>query len=136
LVGLFGVEPVPTVGFGMGDAVLVEFLKGHDLLPKLTAETDVYVTLIGDVQAKAGAAVAKLREMGLNVAVDLSGRDLGKQIKTADKKGIEYVLVIGQQELDSEQFKLKHLPTGNEETHGLERIVSIVKDQRRHDDRA
>lgn len=136
LVGLFGVEPVPTVGFGMGDAVLVEFLRGHDLLPRLTAETDVYVTLVGDVQARAGTAVAKLREMGLNVAVDLSGRDLGKQIKAADKKGIEYVLVIGQQELDSEQFKLKHLPTGNEETHGLERIVSIVKDQRRHDDRA
>lgn len=136
LVGLFGVDPVPTVGFGMGDAVLVEFLKGHDLLPRLSAETDLYVTLIGEIQSQVAKPVASLRDMGLNVAVDLSGRDLGKQIKAADKKGVEYVLVVGQQELDSEQFKLKHLPTGSEETHGLERIVSIVKDQRRQDDRA
>ena len=68
--------------------------------------------------------------MGVNVAVDISGRKIEKQIKTADKKGIRYVLFIGEDELKSSQFKLKDLHTGEEETHGLERIVSIVKDRR------
>ncbi len=39
LVGLFGVEPVPTVGFGFGDVTLQNFLEGHDLLSPLRPET-------------------------------------------------------------------------------------------------
>jgi histidyl-tRNA synthetase len=134
LVGLFGVEPVPTVGFGMGDVTLQNFLETHKLLPKLHSETDVYVVFAGDVADKAQHVITDLRGMGINVAVDMSGRKLGDQIKTADKKGVQYVLVVGEQELSDGQFKLKHLPTSNEETHGLERIVSIVKDQRHEND--
>ncbi len=134
LVGLFGVDPVATVGFGMGDATLAEFLKGHDLLPTLRPETDVYVALAGgDVFEKVQKPIAELRNMGLNVAVDISGRKVGDQLKTADKKGLQYVLVIGESELASEQFTLKNLHTGAEEKHSLERIVSIVKDRRNQD---
>ena len=135
LVGLFGAEPVPTVGFGLGDVTLAEFLKGHDLLPDMHPETDVYVVLAGDSSLAAQKPIAELRDMGLNVAVDLSGRKLGDQIKAADKKGIAFVLVIGQKELESEQYTLKNLSSGAEERHGLERIVSIVKDHRARDDR-
>jgi len=130
LVGLFGVDPVPTVGYAMGDAVLAEFLKGHGLMPELLPETDLYVVLAGDVLQKAQPAIASLRGMGANVAVDISGRKLGDQIKSADKKGISFVLVVGEKELDQEQYTLKNLKTGAEEKHGLERIVSIVTDHR------
>jgi histidyl-tRNA synthetase len=134
LVAAFGVEPVPTVGYAMGDAVLAEFLKGHGLVPELKPETDLYIVLAGDVLAKAQKKISDLRGMGVNVAVDLSGRKLGDQIKAADKRGLTYVLVIGENELNEEQFTLKNLKTGEEEKHGLERIVSIVKDRRHQDD--
>jgi histidyl-tRNA synthetase len=131
LVGLFGVDPVPTVGFGMGDVTLSNFLELHELMPKLSAETDIYVVLVGDVYSRAQKTIAALREMGLNVAVDPSGRKIGDQIKTALKKNINYVLFIGEQELDNERFKLKNLASGVEEEHGAERIVTIVKDYRK-----
>jgi histidyl-tRNA synthetase len=134
LVAAFGVEPVATVGFGLGEAVLAEFLKGHGLVPDLAPETDVYVVLAGDVFERAQKQIANLRGMGVNVAVDLSGRKLGDQIKSADKRGLTYVLVIGENELNEEQFTLKNLKTGEEEKHGLERIVSIVKDRRNQED--
>lgn len=134
LVGLFGVEPLPTVGFAMGDAMLLNFLEVHDLLPTLQAETDAYVVLAGDVFDKAQKPIAELRAMGLNLAVDLSGKKIGDQFKVADKKGITYAIIIGEKELAEEQFTLKNLHTGIEEKHGLERIVSIVKDHRHQDD--
>jgi histidyl-tRNA synthetase len=137
LVVLFGVEPVATVGFGMGDAVLTEFLKGHGLLPDLQTKTDVYAVVVGEVLERAQKPIQELRNMGLNVAVDLSGRKIGDQFKTADKKGIEYVLIIGEQELNDQQYTLKNLVSGDEEKHGLDRIVSIVLDRRHnhhHDD--
>lgn len=130
LVALFGAEPVASVGFGMGDVTLQDFLEVHGLLPKLQPETDVYVALIGDVAEKAQKVITELREMGVNVAVDLSGRTADKQIKTALKKGINYVLFIGEQELADEQFTLKNLATSEEERKSLQRVVSIVKDYR------
>jgi histidyl-tRNA synthetase len=130
LVGLFGVDPVPTVGFGFGDVTLANFLEIHELLPPIRTETDLYTVLIGDVFEKAQKSIAELREMGLNVAVDLTGRKVGDQIKVAEKKGIHYIVVIGEKELTEEQFTLKNLLTGVEEKHSLQRIVSIIKDYR------
>jgi histidyl-tRNA synthetase len=131
LVGLFGVEPVPTVGFGMGDVTLQNFLESHDLLPPIRTETDLYVVLIGDVTVKAQRTIRELRENGLRVAVDTTGRKAEKQIKTADKKGIHYVLFIGERELAEEIFVLRNIISGDEERHGIFRIISIVKDYRK-----
>ena len=131
LVGLFGVEPVPTAGFGLGDVTFENFLRGHNLMPNLRPETDVYVVLIGDVYSEAQKAIAELREMELNVTVDISGKSADKQIKSAVKKGINYAVFIGKKELADEQFEIKNLLTGVSERHSLPRIASIVKDYRR-----
>jgi len=134
LVGLFGVEPVPTVGFGWGDVTLQNFIEGHDLMPHLRPETDVYVVLIGDVYTKAQRVIEDLREMGVNVAVDLTGRKPDKQIKTAVKKGMHYAIFIGEKELEEEQYVIRNLISGIEERHSASRIVSIVTDYRSDDE--
>jgi histidyl-tRNA synthetase len=131
LVAQFGVDSVPTVGFGMGDATLYNFLVLHELMPQISPETDVYVVLIGDVYAAAQKQIGLLREMGVTAAVDISGRKMDKQIKSAVKKGIKYVLFIGEKELENGQFTLKNLQSGTEETHSIERLVSIIKDYRK-----
>lgn len=134
LVGLFGVEPVPTVGFGWGDVTLQNFLETHKLLPELPNSVDVYVVLVGDVYEAAQPAIASLRQMGLNLAVDISGRATDKQIKVAVKKGIPYALFIGAAEIADNHFTIKNLATGTEEKHSLERIVSLAKDHRHRGD--
>ena len=130
LVGQFGVEPVPTAGFGMGDVTFQNFLEAHGLLPDLRSVTDLYVILIGDVYERSLKVISELREMGVKVAVDLTGRKTDKQLKTALKKQIPYIMFIGSQELESEQFKLKNLSANSEDTYSIQRIVSIVKDYR------
>ncbi len=127
LVGLFGVNPIPTVGFGWGDVTLANFLELHHLLPKLTPETDIYVVLAGDVGTKIQKPVDELRQAGLNVAVDLSGRKLGDQLKAAAKKEIPFALVIGEEELAEQKFTLRNLKEHSESKHDLKRITEIVK---------
>ncbi len=131
LVGLFGVEPVPTVGFGMGDVTLQNFLETHKLLPSLKPETDAYVVLIGDVYEQAQRVLMSLREMGLHVAVDTSERKPDKQIKSAVKKGLRFAIFIGEKELKDEQYVLKDLKTGEEQTMSEQRLVAAVKDFRK-----
>jgi len=130
LVGLFGVEPVPTVGFGMGDVTLQNFLESHSLLPKLKPEIDALVVLVGDTYAPAQKFISELRDMGLNISVDATDRKIGSKLKSADKSGIRYVVFVGEQELREEQYPIKDLVTGEEEKHGSARLVSIIKDFR------
>ena len=131
LVGMFGVQPVPTVGFGLGDVTLANFLETHGLIPKLVPETDLYVVLAGNVAQQAQGVISELRTNGLNVAVDYSGRKLDKQLASAVKKGVRYAAIIGDRELADNQLVLRDLASGSEEKHGIARVVSIVKDFRR-----
>lgn len=130
LVGMFGVAPVPTVGLGWGDVTLANFLAAHRLLPDLKPETEVYVALVGDVVAQAQKPTAEMRAAGLAVAVDLSGKKLGDQFKTADKKDIEQVLIIGEDELKTGKFTLKNLKTGGEQKGNLKTLVQAIKSRR------
>lgn len=130
LVGLFGVEPVPTVGFALGDVTFTNFLEAHGLMPDLATETDLYVIPIGDQYTAIQPTLKELRAEGVNVAVDTSNRKLDKQIRTAEKKGITYVMFIGDTELESGQFKLKNLKTSEEQTLSLARLITKVKDVR------
>lgn len=131
LVGLFGVEPVATVGFGLGDVTLANFLQTHDLLPEFKVETDVYAILIGDVYADAQALLSELREEGVKVAVDTTNRKTLAQIKSADKKGIRYALFIGEKEIEEDRYNLKDLVTGEEQQLGPERLVAAILDGRK-----
>lgn len=131
LVGLFGVDNLPTAGFGMGDVTIRDFLETHELLPELVNETDVYLIVIGDILRQANGVANLLRGEGVNVAVDVTGRAVDKQIKSASKNHIRYALFVGEDELSSEQFTIKDLVTGNEEKHSIERIVGMLKDERK-----
>jgi histidyl-tRNA synthetase len=126
LVGLFGVEPVPTVGFGMGDVTLQRFLEAHNLLPQLKPETQLTVILVGDVYQKAQKIISGLRQKGVAVAVDATGRKLDAQIRNAVKSGVRYALFIGEKELESGSYRLRDLEKGEEKTLSLEQIVSSL----------
>ncbi len=129
LVGQFGVEPVATVGFGMGDVTLHNFLVVHKLLPKLHSETDAVMIFVGNVFEPAQKMISELRKEGVRLAVDTTGRKLDAQIKSAVKSGTHYVIFIGEKELEEKRFRLKDLTTGQEEEHSLERTVSILASQ-------
>ena len=130
LVGLFGVDPVPTIGFGVGDVTFANFLESHDLLPKLSSETEVYAVLVGDVYPQAQKLLSTLRTEGLTIAVDASDRKVDKKIKNAVKNNIRYALFIGEEELTEGRYNLKDLNSEQEQTLSPERIISTVLDSR------
>lgn len=127
LVGLFGVDPVPTVGFAIGDVTLQRFLEVHNLLPKLAVETDAVAILIGDVYEAAQKALSELRLAGAKVAVDTSGRKLDAQLRSAVKSGVPFVLFIGEDELKKGEYKLRNLQTGKEHELSIEQVASTLK---------
>jgi histidyl-tRNA synthetase len=130
LVGLFGVDPVPTVGYAIGDVTFSDFLSTHKLVPKLLTTTEVYLVVLGDELKGAQKLARRLRSEGVNTEVDITGRKIDKQIKTAVKKGIPFLLFVGKKELDEETYTLKDIAQEKEHHLSFARLVTTIKDYR------
>lgn len=132
LVGLFGAEPVPTVGMAPGLSTTELFLRTHNLLPELPPTTEIGIVVIdGDSMDGALALAKRFRDEGVNVEVDISGRKLDKQIKSVLKKQLPFIVFVGETEIKDDRYNIKDTVTMQEENLSPERIVSKVKDQRR-----
>jgi len=131
LVGLFGVEPIATVGVGMGATTMEQFLEVHNLLPKLASKTDVYIIPVSkESMAGADDLARKLRSEGVRAELDITGRKIDKQIKAALKKQIPFAVFVGEDEIASGAYTVRNLVESDEQKVGAERIVTIVKDRR------
>ncbi len=128
LIDLFSSDNVPAVGFGAGDVTIKDFLITHNLLPSFNSTTSLYIALLStDFIQYAGEMADTLRQNGVNVEIDFSGRKVGDQIKTADKHKIPFLIVIGDEEINSNTFKLKDLRTGEEKQVTANEIPTCVK---------
>ncbi len=127
LVGEFGVEPVPTVGFGMGDVTFQNFLETNGLTEDLKTEVDLYLIVVGDIADKVQNLAQKLRAKGLNVAVDLSGKKEDKQVKSAYKKDVANIVFVGDKELEENRFKVRDLVTKDEAYKTFDEIVELAR---------
>lgn len=130
LTALFDDEPLPGVGFAIGDATMRDFLEVRGLLPAYTPATELYIAtpsaeLAYDVQNLAG----ELRRAGLNVAIDFGERKLGDQIKAASKHRIPWLIVAGENEFAKGEFALRNLDTGHEEVMPLEQLAGYIQGQ-------
>ncbi|MFI5212759.1 MAG: His/Gly/Thr/Pro-type tRNA ligase C-terminal domain-containing protein, partial [Candidatus Saccharimonadales bacterium] len=107
------------------------FLETHQLLPKLPSTTEVYVVVLGETVLKGATKLASdLRGEGVNTELDITGRKLDKQLKTAIKKDIPFIVFVGEDELASEIYSFKDTASSDEQKLSFERIVSTVKDRR------
>ena len=123
LTALFGGDPVPAVGFGMGDVTMRDFLETHKLLPELKSATKLHIcTLDAKYITQAQEIASRLREKGLTVSVNLTNKKVGDQITWADKHHIPFIICIGDEEIGSGKVRLKNLETGKETEIMIDRI--------------
>lgn len=128
LVEELGGSHTPAIGFASGMERLVqvyeEYNKENMVKPK---EMLLYVANLGEkANLYATKLVRKLRKNNVYAEKDITGKSLKAQLKYADKKFSKFVLVIGDDEIDQKQAKIKDMETGNEEIVSLE-LNDILK---------
>ena len=100
--GLFqdlGGKETPSIGFAVGAERILLVLENQGVDITGSDEKIVYVAAAGDEQREAAFAMAmELRGRGLTVLSDLQSRSLKSQFKQADKAGVRYILIIGEEE--------------------------------------
>lgn len=117
LLGQFGGEKIPAVGFGMGDVTARHFLEAHNLMPEYAPATELMICIVEESASTHAVKLAQdLRRQDVAVAVNFSGKKVGDQIRAADKMRIPFVITVGQKERDSGRYTIKNLATGHEIT--------------------
>lgn len=115
LLELVGGDPLPAVGFGMGDVVLGELLTDRDLLPEYRRSVDYFLVAVGSEQRPAALALAhELRNRGRSVTYALRDQSVRKQFKAAETEGARWVLVLGPDEAARGTVKLRDMVEGTE----------------------
>ncbi len=111
----------PAVGMTFGLDVIYEalVLKGTALIRPFI---DLYVIPLGTEKACL-KLVTELRSNGVKADMEMCGRKLKKALDYANKQGIPYVMIIGEDELKAVAVKLKEMSTGSEFEVGLDEIV-------------
>ncbi len=127
LTGLFDSEPIPGIGFGMGDVTMRDFLETHDLLPdsvRTTAPTLIVIPMEAEQNVPSLRVAQTFRSFGITTSVDTSAKKLGKKIGIASEHGATYIVVVGSNELQTNHFALKNLKTEEERSGTPEELAS------------
>lgn len=100
LAGQYTKSHLPGVGISIGLTRLYWQLRDAGLVNTAHSTVDVLVTQMDAAQLPAYLALAsELRSAGIATEVVLEGGKLGKQFKYADRAGIRFVIVLGEDEL-------------------------------------
>jgi histidyl-tRNA synthetase len=133
LVADMGGEPLPAVGFAMGDMVIRLVLDKYGCIPEdvKRSPAQVLVTVFSDETFNAASEIAsKLRQAGLNVVCYPESVKLGKQFKYGDRMGMRAAVILGPDELENNQVAIKDLRTGKQEilpnTEAVEHIQKLL----------
>src|SRR3989344_2859261 len=115
LVALFGGDPIPAVGFGIGEVPLGDFLETHRFTLSSDSKPQLYLGTPKENDIPAAQAFADtLRAQGSRVFVNLTDRALGDQIKDAVKRDIPFFAAYGADEIANNTIRMKILHTGEE----------------------
>ena len=130
LVADVGGEPLPAMGFAMGDLVISLVLKKFAAFPPDLGATpaQVLVTLFDPTCLTSSFQVAStLRNAGIPTALYPEVSKLSKQFKYGDRMGMRLAIVIGPDEQAHNLAAMKDLKTGEQRLVPLTGLVEAVR---------
>ncbi|MDY0405485.1 histidine--tRNA ligase [Virgibacillus sp. 179-BFC.A HS] len=130
LIEEIGGPTTPGIGFGMGIERLLMALEAENISLEQPSELDCYLISIGDkAEKKAIKILHDLREQGIRADRDYQGRKMKAQFKTADRLGVKFVLVLGEDELDKQVINVKNMATQEQQEIGLDHVAKNIREQ-------
>jgi histidyl-tRNA synthetase len=129
LVSDVGGEPLPGVGFAMGDVMITLLLEKYGLLPTASPLADtVLVTVFDDSLIGTSFETAQeLRRNGIKAVCYPEAAKLPKQFKFADRMGISLAVVIGPDEAAGDKVTVKNLVRREQKTVEKTEIIEAIK---------
>lgn len=118
LVAAVGGDPLPGVGFAMGDVVIELILQEMNCIPQKAKDLcSILVTLFSEEYKEFSFQTStSLRNQGFNVISYPSAEKLSKQLKFADRIGVKIAVILGPDEAIANKITIKNLTDNSQLT--------------------
>lgn len=129
LTETIGGPHLPSVGFATGmERVLQTMLKQEVSFPAAPHPRVFFVPMGEEALKTCFQLVCRLRHEGIGADIDLSGKKMQHGLQLASQEGSEYAIVIGDEELKTQQIKLKNMATRESIDCPLSALIAKLKE--------
>lgn len=129
LTGIFGLKNMSGVGISFGADRIFDVMNQLDLFPKDANTTTriLFVNFGNEEELYCLPIIKALRDNGINAEIYPDASKMKKQMTYADKKGIPYVALVGENEMKAGVVSLKNMASGEQENFTPEELIQKLK---------
>lgn len=128
LTGVFGLPNMSGVGISFGADRIYDVLNELKLWPEGLSNTAqiLFVNFGAEEERYCLDIIKQLRDAGLSCEIYPEAAKMKKQMKYADDKGFSYVAIIGRDEIESGQLKVKEMSSGDQRSLDLSALKQLL----------
>ncbi|MBN1916097.1 histidine--tRNA ligase [Candidatus Dojkabacteria bacterium] len=128
LIGSMLGEDIPATGGSFGVERIIEVMKDRNMLLKEDKKEDLLVTIFNEeyIQKSYGIAT-EIRRQGLTVILYPDIKPLKKQLEFADKKSIDWVVIIGEEEEKENVVTVRNMKSGEQRKVKVGQVKDLVQ---------
>lgn len=129
LIEMFGGEPTPAVGVAHGIDRILLGIQAQKTAEETDAEKTVIVIPVQEtLKGEALKIAATLRDKDVPVEAEVMGRKMAKALEDADRRKIEYAIIVGERELKEGSVVIRNLKKREQRTVKIDCITEAIKD--------
>ncbi len=128
LIEAFGGEPTPAVGCAHGiDRVAIALQTQKTAHTAKTAKKVVVLPITETLKYEALRIAQQLRAVGVTVEFEVMGRKMAKALEDADKRKLDFAVIVGERELKEGAVMLKDLVNRQQSSVPIDKLVEKIK---------
>ena len=124
LVEELGGKPTPAVGFAAGIERMIIAMDQQKVEWPMEKRLDIFVAKVNEKNKDtAFRLLQKMRNAGLSADMDYSGGSLKSQMRIANKIGVRYTVIVGEEELSKNMVILRNMKTKEQKEVKIDKLI-------------
>ena len=128
LIEVFGGESTPAVGVAHGlDRIALALQMQKTAVPTRREKTAVVIPVKQELKTEALKISQILREAGVSVEFEVMGRKMAKALEDADRRKVDYAVIVGERELKDDAVVVRDLAKHKQTTVEIKKLTEKVR---------
>ncbi len=128
LIEVFGGEPTPAVGVAHGlDRIALAMQTQKIALSQRQEKRVVVIPVQETLKGEAVRIAHMLRDAGLSVEFEVMGRKMGKALEDADRRKMDYAVIVGEREMDEGAVVVRDLNSRAQSKVDVEKLTEKIR---------
>ena len=128
LIEVFGGESTPALGVAHGlDRIALAMQMQKTAVSKRREKTSVVIPVKQELKAEALKISQMLREAGVSVGFEVMGRKMAKALEDADRRKVDYAIIVGERELKEGEVVVRDLAKHKQTTVEIKKLAEKIR---------